>query len=544
MSKGRTGVSHSYWLNKLRSIFCNGALFHVPYFMSHISYLTCFQMIFVQGLNVIDFTGEFTPLDLGGEERQAAMTHLFSSMYRGESPVLETTGIACSIPLFSPAIETVHMYTFLNLLENGKVADNPNSYNITSDSIDEESVMSDMNDRLNKRRGLPVIQEMKIEQLELVQNPTVQEEVGIKGRVLAVIGSPLGPNSSIEVPMVRLVGDILTPAAEHDTTKRAIMANFYGTLQGLGKGRIVHSRNGGPVISHMGAMPVSTQTIVFDMNLILNLTDKGAEFQKFVKAYIREKHLELSLYNVNATVTTSSALGPLELIDVPMDKDIPMIGFNKLQGVKLVNFAIESIPLLTSDTDGFTIVVSVMIPSEAAVDIYLGTLFVDLRYQGSHLVYMSAPKCRIAPGENFFNFTGQAKPSEIGLGRMFQFVRNYLSGQPSKMEVEMISAIPNFNATKTNDDVKVPDWIQQALTGLVLEVDVGAKSTGGQSNGGGTGIGSLLFGGDPSGSQTEMSGMSSDSQNGQQPRGGLLSNLLSGIVNGIQNVAQAASSGS
>lgn len=485
---------------------------------------------------MIDFFGDFTPIDRSTKERHEAMIDLFSRMFRGETPLLETSGVTNSIPLFAPAIEIIHLYTFLDLLKNTRVKDGISN-------------------------GIPIVQEMKLETLQLIQNPKNSSEIGIKGKLLAVISNPLGSNSPIEVSMVKLVGHMLMPMEDTTTfgtqvpEERTVMCDFFGSLQGVGKSVQTYTENGSAMMSQIGAIPVSVQKIGLDINFVLSLTNKGLEFQKFVQLYVKQKILELSLVNVTATLLTKSALGPLELRDIPLDQNLTLIGFNGLKNVTLSHFSIEGIPYITNNGDeGFNIEVGVMIPTEAAADIYLGTLFVNLRYQGSRIAYLSAPRCRIAPGYNYMNFTGQARLREIEFSKILSFTANYMNGRGNDVEVELIQSIPDHNSTTIDGQSLAPDWLRYALVGLTFKVHVPGARMANNGNGlfGNGGLLGLLSGGRPS-SRSEtltdepqsVDGSASEVSSDRLPRigGRIFGGVVNELVNGFEALANAAMRG-
>lgn len=370
--------------------------------------------------------------------------------------------------------------------------------------------------------GHKVLSDVKITGLELVPSPNNSTELGLKGTISVSFWNPLGGAGTLDVLNVAMRGLMALkidketknnkekPGGFHGAYTQTEsnedtlpVALFHGTLVGLKRAEPTVTESGAPVMRGLGLMPAHRHSVDMKMHLLLQLTDDGKPFQQFLKSYIKKDETTLSLLNVNATATLrTSSLGHVKLADIPLGFDMKMVGFNSFKSAKVSSFFFESLPFLPgSFQDKLRIAVGVSVNSESPVSLTLGTLRVSLNYKGSHVAFLTAEDCQIGPGMNEFKFSGDILIREIEFPLLLSFGRSYFLGRSTKVEVEFVppevagappvkeedGAVEGGEAPA--DALAVPDWIQKALVGMKLEVDLRAMNrNGGGSSDDGLGL--------------------------------------------------------
>lgn len=319
--------------------------------------------------------GEFNKIESGGEQREAALTEFFTLLFKGESPTIETRGLDCSIPLYRPAIEAIRLFSNLDVFREGE-----NSSGLRSDGPSarygeemerssnlerrEENLIDINNNNNNDNSGVvlvtpfparntedkammgfAILRSMELVEMELIPNPNDDAELAIRGRLKVIFANPLGSTSLIEIPRGFIKGKMCAtcfgkvlgnPAGvaglDGKGHAEGTMAEFEGTLESSERSQAMLSDDGSLIMDTLGKMSVNLQIVYFNTSLILVLTDKGQEFQIFVKYYISEPQLVLSLFDVQVNLSTYSSLGYLELREIPMDRELSVKGFGGLKG--------------------------------------------------------------------------------------------------------------------------------------------------------------------------------------------------------------------
>lgn len=406
------------------------------------------------GTNHLAFSGVLPRLENCDIEVRGAITDLFRSVLRGEAPVLEARGLTTSIPLYAGAIQTIRLTVPLRLRDETAADEDPST--------------------------TAIVRRMDILETQLLPDPRDASRIEVKGRSRLTIANPFGPLDPLRIAEGSLRGALVlidTSGATDDSLGPIRIATFTGRIYEDNEDTSAEENsaeeNGNDV--RIGVMGASTETLDLRFTAELTLTDNAKPFTVFARRFIEEPSIHLGFDAMKADVAAVTPIGTFDVDGVPFNQEtLPMTSLGGLSGVRLAKFELGTLPFFSSFDDPsagmkrgtISIAVSVVVPSQAATSLYIGTLSVDLRYRNTHLAYMSAPGCAIEPGDSLFNFTGAIRLVDVDLTKILPLVANYVAGRSSVVQAEFV---------RTEDVVKdatdiAPPWIEDALAGMQLSV--------------------------------------------------------------------------
>lgn len=104
----------------------------------------------------------------------------------------------------------------------------------------------------------------------------------------------------------------------------------------------------------------------------------------------------------------SVKLGGLPSFDVDYNKVVTMKGLNKLAGL-----AITSAQLAQNETDGATLLGTLVIPNPSVISVAMGNVTMDLSVNGTYIGYTLIPDLNLVPGNNTFNMRSYVDTSKV-----------------------------------------------------------------------------------------------------------------------------------
>ncbi|KAJ2957136.1 hypothetical protein NQZ79_g7103 [Umbelopsis isabellina] len=150
---------------------------------------------------------------------------------------------------------------------------------------------------------------------------------------------------------------------------------------------------------------------------------------------------------------------------VKLNKDVTIPGMGGFPKVKITSFALPG----DDPAGGIQVSLGTTLTNPSTIGVYLGTINLDIGYQGVYLGPVSASGVNLTSGDNNITLNGRLIPQTDAnnLNTISQLFSNYVAGVPSNTTATGVSAAP--------DGVHSINWLTEGFKTVQLNVALAAN---------------------------------------------------------------------
>ncbi|KAH8549288.1 hypothetical protein BGW37DRAFT_469259 [Umbelopsis sp. PMI_123] len=193
-------------------------------------------------------------------------------------------------------------------------------------------------------------------------------------------------------------------------------------------------------------------------NTIFNITNADA-FNAFAVDMLA---VESFVWKMTATLDVTALS---RTAHVKLDKDVTISGMNGFPDVKITSFALPG----DDPAGGIQLSLGTMLTNPSPIGVDLGTIQLDVGYQGVYLGPVQATNVNLAPGDNNITLNGrlipQTDPNNLNI--ISDMFSRYIAGEVSNTTATGVSAAP--------DGVHPVTWLSNGFKTVQLHVGLAAS---------------------------------------------------------------------